>query len=190
MPNSRVAKLALEDGTIFTGTAFGAVAANAGEVVFNTSLSGYQEILTDPSYKGQIVTMTYPQIGNYGIADQADYESAKPQVEGFIIKELSPIDSNFRSVETLDAYLSRYNIPGIAGIDTRALVRKLRIQGALKGMTLIAGQKRGCKSRAKGLASNVTSNCSQAWRRNGVAMARSPRPQSSTTRSLGFSDFA
>lgn len=129
-----IAKLALEDGTIFTGTAFGAVGASSGEVVFNTSLSGYQEILTDPSYKGQIVTMTYPQIGNYGIADETDYESAHPQVEGFIIKELSPIASNFRSVETLDAYLKRYNIPGIAGIDTRALVRKLRIQGALKGI--------------------------------------------------------
>jgi carbamoyl-phosphate synthase small subunit len=78
--------------------------------------------------------MTYPQIGNYGIADQADYESAKPQVEGFIVKDLSPIDSNFRSVETLDKYLARYGVPGIAGIDTRALVRKLRIQGALKGV--------------------------------------------------------
>src|SRR5205085_141226 len=109
-------------------------ATNAGEVCFNTSLSGYQEILTDPSYKGQIVTMTYPQIGNYGIADQADYESARPQVEGFIIKELSPIASNFRSVETLHDYLLRYGIPGIAGIDTRALVRKLRIQGAMKGV--------------------------------------------------------
>src|SRR5579875_2273991 len=98
---SVIAKLVLEDGMIFTGTAFGASAAKAGEVVFNTSLVGYQEILTDPSYKGQIVTMTYPQIGNYGVADQSDYESARPQVEGFIIKELSPIDSNFRSVETL-----------------------------------------------------------------------------------------
>src|SRR5215467_6663018 len=134
MPQLRIAKLALEDGTIFTGTAFGAAATTVGETVFNTSLVGYQEILTDPSYKGQIVTMTYPQIGNYGIANEADYESAHPQVEGFIIKELSPIDSNFRSVETLDAYLKRYNIPGIAGIDTRALVRKLRIQGAMKGI--------------------------------------------------------
>ena len=133
-PCPNVAKLALEDGTIFTGRAFGAAAVSTGEVVFNTSLVGYQEILTDPSYKGQIVTMTYPQIGNYGIADEADYESAKPQVEGFIIKDLSPIDSNFRSVETLDAYLKRYGIPGIAGIDTRALVRKLRIQGAMKGV--------------------------------------------------------
>ena len=129
-----IAKLALEDGTLFTGTAFGALGANSGEVVFNTSLSGYQEILTDPSYKGQIVTMTYTQIGNYGIADESDYESAHPQVEGFIIKELSPIDSNFRSIETLHKYLERHHIPGIAGIDTRALVRKLRIQGALKGI--------------------------------------------------------
>ena len=130
----RIAKLALEDGTVYTGAAFGAAATSAGEVVFNTSLSGYQEILTDPSYKGQIVTMTYPQIGNYGIADLADYESAKPQVEGFIIKELSPIASNFRSVETLDAYLKRFGVAGIAGIDTRSLVRKLRIQGAMKGV--------------------------------------------------------
>lgn len=134
MPTPRIAKLALEDGTIFTGTAFGAEVCNVGEVVFNTSLSGYQEILTDPSYRGQIITMTYPQIGNYGIADEADYESAKPQVEGFIVRDLSPVDSNFRSVETLDAYLRRYGIPGIADIDTRALVRKLRIQGAMKGV--------------------------------------------------------
>jgi len=133
-PGQRIAKLALEDGTIFTGIAFGAAATSVGEVVFNTSLSGYQEILTDPSYKGQIVTMTYTQIGNYGIADETDYESGQPQVEGFIIKELSPIASNFRSVETLDQYLSRYKIAGIAGIDTRALVRKLRIQGAMKGV--------------------------------------------------------
>jgi len=129
-----IAKLALEDGTIFTGTAFGASATNAGETVFNTSLVGYQEILTDPSYKGQIVTMTYPQIGNYGIANTDDDESAHPQVEGFIIKDLSPVVSNFRAVESLDAYLKRYSIPGIAGIDTRALVRKLRIEGALKGV--------------------------------------------------------
>lgn len=131
---SKAAKLVLEDGTVYLGTAFGAPACCVGEVVFNTSLSGYQEILTDPSYKGQIVTMTYPQIGNYGIADQLDYESARPQAEGFIIKELSAIASNFRSVETLDAYLKRHQIPGIAGIDTRSLVRKLRIQGAMKGV--------------------------------------------------------
>src|SRR5512140_1205005 len=128
------ALLVLSDGIVFEGRSFGAGGETIGEVVFNTSLSGYQEILTDPSYKGQIVTMTYPQIGNYGIADETDYESARPQVEGFIIKELSPIDSNFRSVENLHQYLERHQIPGIAGIDTRALVRKLRIQGALKGV--------------------------------------------------------
>src|SRR5579862_4986482 len=111
MPASHpIAKLALEDGTIFTGTAFGASATRSGETVFNTSLVGYQEILTDPSYLGQIVCMTYPQIGNYGVADQSDYESSRPQVEGFIIKELSPIASNFRSVETLDVYLQRFDI--------------------------------------------------------------------------------
>ena len=129
-----LANLALEDGTLCTGTPFGAQTSRTGEVVFNTSLSGYQEILTDPSYAGQIVTMTYPQIGNYGITNDDDYESAKPQVDGFIIKDLSPLPSNFRSVESLHAYLERYNIPGLAGIDTRALVRKLRIQGALKGI--------------------------------------------------------
>ncbi len=134
MADLPVAKLALEDGTIFTGTAFGAVACRVGEVVFNTSLSGYQEILTDPSYRGQIVTMTYPQIGNYGIANTEDDESAKVQVEGFIIKELSPVASNFRSVESLHEYLARQGVPGLAGIDTRALVRKLRTQGALKGV--------------------------------------------------------
>ena len=128
------AKLALEDGTIFSGLAFGASVARAGEVVFNTSLSGYQEILTDPSYRGQIVTMTCPQIGNYGIADSSDEESLHPQVEGFIIKELSTLVSNYRAVESLHEYLLRHNVPGIAGIDTRALVRKLRTQGALKGV--------------------------------------------------------
>ena len=129
-----IAKLALEDGTVFSGLAFGASVVHAGEVVFNTSLSGYQEILTDPSYRSQIVTMTCPQIGNYGIADSSDEESGHPQVEGFIIKELSTLASNYRAVESLHAYLSRHNVPGIAGIDTRALVRKLRTQGALKGV--------------------------------------------------------
>ncbi|MGC8624144.1 MAG: glutamine-hydrolyzing carbamoyl-phosphate synthase small subunit [Phycisphaerae bacterium] len=129
-----IAKLALEDGTIFSGLAFGATVAHAGEVVFNTSLSGYQEILTDPSYRGQIVTMTCPQIGNYGIADSSDEESGRPQVDGFIIKELSTLVSNYRAVESLHEYLVRHHVPGIAGIDTRALVRKLRTQGALKGV--------------------------------------------------------
>ncbi len=128
------AKLVLEDGTVFAGRAFGATATHVGEVVFNTSLSGYQEILTDPSYCGQIVAMTCPQIGNYGIADAEDEESGHPQVEGFIVKELSPVVSNYRAVESVSDYLLRHNVPGIQGLDTRALVRKLRMQGALKGV--------------------------------------------------------
>jgi carbamoyl-phosphate synthase small subunit len=129
----RIAKLALEDGTVFTGRAFGASGTSEGEVVFNTSMIGYQEILTDPSYKGQIVTMTYPLIGNYGI-NHEDVESRQPHVAGFIIKELSPIASNWRSDMTLDEYLAKNNIIGIEGIDTRALVRKLRITGAMRGI--------------------------------------------------------
>jgi carbamoyl-phosphate synthase small subunit len=128
-----VAKLALEDGTVFTGRAFGATGTSEGEVVFNTSMTGYQEILTDPSYKGQIVTMTYPLIGNYGINRQ-DVESKRPHVAGFVIKELSPIRSNWRADMTLDEYLTENGVIGIEGIDTRALVRKLRIGGAMRGV--------------------------------------------------------
>jgi carbamoyl-phosphate synthase small subunit len=127
------AKLALEDGTIFTGKAFGSSGTSEGEVVFNTSMTGYQEILTDPSYKGQIVTMTYPLIGNYGI-NRRDVESKRPHVAGFVIKELSPIYSNYRADLSLDEYLKQNNIIGIQGIDTRALVRKLRISGAMRGI--------------------------------------------------------
>ncbi len=128
------AALVLEDGSVFVGTGFGASTQAVGEVVFNTSLMGYQEILTDPSYKGQIVTMTYPQIGNYGIADSADEESSQLQVQGFIIKDLSPVVSNFRSIDNLDHYLEKHGIAGLADIDTRALVRKLRMQGAMRGV--------------------------------------------------------
>src|SRR5687767_6333455 len=118
-PNEfRIAKLALEDGTIFTGRGFGASGTTEGEVVFNTSMTGYQEILTDPSYAGQIVTMTYPLIGNYGINRQ-DTESKKPYVAGFIIKELAPAYSNWRADMSLEDYLRQNNILGIEGIDTR-----------------------------------------------------------------------
>src|SRR3954463_16156854 len=128
-----VAKLALEDGTVFTGRAFGASGASEGEVVFNTSMTGYQEILTDPSYKGQIVTMTYPLIGNYGINRQ-DVESKQPHVAGFIIKELAPLHSNYRADLSLHDYLQQNNIIGIQGIDTRALTRRLRLGGAMRGV--------------------------------------------------------
>src|SRR5688500_10674827 len=127
------AKLALEDGTVFTGEAFGATGEVDGEVVFNTSMTGYQEILTDPSYRGQIVTMTYPEIGNYGVNAQ-DLESAKPHLAGFVVRQRSRVASNFRSDETLEAYLARHGVVGIAGVDTRALVRHIRDQGAMKGI--------------------------------------------------------
>jgi carbamoyl-phosphate synthase small subunit len=132
MPDD-IAKLALEDGTVYTGRAFGARGQTAGEVVFNTSMTGYQEVLTDPSYKGQIVTMTYPLIGNYGV-NAEDRESGRPQVQGFLVRELTRTPSNFRSHGDLDAYLRDHNVIGLEGIDTRALVRRLRVQGAMKGV--------------------------------------------------------
>lgn len=126
------ALLALADGTVFRGNAFGARGVGAGEVVFNTSITGYQEILSDPSYAGQIVVMTYTQIGNVGVNPEDD-ESARPFLQGFIVKELFE-PSNWRSKESLDTYLSRHGVPGIAGIDTRALVRRLRDGGAQVGI--------------------------------------------------------
>src|SRR5215212_3958694 len=124
--------LALADGTVYGGIAFGATASACGEVCFNTSMTGYQEILTDPSYKGQIVTMTYPLIGNYGVNEQ-DVESWRPHVAGFAVRELSPVVSNWRADHALASYLEQHSIPGIQGIDTRALTKKLRVRGALKG---------------------------------------------------------
>src|SRR6476469_8643525 len=127
----RIAKLALEDGTIFTGVAFGAAGTTEGEVVFNTAMTGYQEILTDPSYAGQIVTMTYPLIGNYGVNEQ-DVESRRAWVEGFVVREASRIVSNFRATSSLQDYLKENNIIGIEHIDTRALVRHIRDKGAMR----------------------------------------------------------
>jgi carbamoyl-phosphate synthase small subunit len=124
--------LALEDGSVFQGAGFGAQASSCGEVCFNTSMTGYQEILTDPSYKAQIVTMTYPLIGNYGVNEQ-DVESWQPHVSGFVVRELSPIVSNWRSDSSLHEYLAKYGIPGIQGVDTRALTKKLRVRGAMNG---------------------------------------------------------
>ncbi|HZT22299.1 MAG TPA: glutamine-hydrolyzing carbamoyl-phosphate synthase small subunit [Verrucomicrobiae bacterium] len=124
--------LALEDGSVFRGQGFGARASAGGEVCFNTSMTGYQEILTDPSYKGQIVTMTYPHIGNYGV-NALDVESWRPHVAGFVIRELSPVVSNWRAELSLPEYLEKNGIPGIQGIDTRALTKKLRVHGAMNG---------------------------------------------------------
>jgi len=158
--------LALEDGVWFEGEGFGAEGETFGEVVFNTGLTGYQEILTDPSYKGQMVVMTYPHIGNYGI-NLEDVESSRPWVEGFIVKEVSPVVSNYRSAMTLDAYLKKFNIVGIEGIDTRKLVKHLRTVGAKKGVIstretdpkkLVAMAKRSPNIAAKDLVKEVTSS--------------------------------
>ncbi|MGA2796138.1 MAG: glutamine-hydrolyzing carbamoyl-phosphate synthase small subunit [Thermoguttaceae bacterium] len=128
-----IAKLALEDGTIYTGAAFGAEGEVDGEVCFNTSMTGYQEILTDPSYRGQIVTMTYTEIGNYGI-NAEDVESRRPFLAGFVVRQRSRRVSNFRADGELGDYLKKNNIVGLEGIDTRALVRRIRTLGAMKGV--------------------------------------------------------
>lgn len=125
--------LALEDGRYFEGESFGATGTATGEACFNTSMTGYQEVLTDPSYRGQIVAMTAPQIGNYGINEQDD-ESSQPHVRGFVIEELSPVVSNWRAKTDLDTYLKQWKIPGIQGIDTRALTKHLRTLGAMRAV--------------------------------------------------------
>ena len=125
--------LALEDGTVYEGESFGATGEKVGEVVFNTSMIGYQEVLTDPSYKGQIVTMTYPLIGNYGV-NPGDLESPHPHVEGFVVREYQRNPSNWRSTESLDKFLAGHGVIGISGIDTRALTRRLRVDGVMRGV--------------------------------------------------------
>lgn len=127
------AALALADGTIFRGVGFGATSDAAGEVVFTTTMVGYQEVCTDPSFRGQIVCMTYPLIGNYGV-NAEDSESRGVQVEGFVVRELTRLPSNFRSHQPLEAYLAEHRVLGIEGIDTRALVRRLRVRGAMRGI--------------------------------------------------------
>jgi carbamoyl-phosphate synthase small subunit len=165
------AKLILENGTIFTGESFGAGNETTGEVVFNTSLTGYQEILTDPSYSGQIVTMTYPLIGNYGV-NIDDLESVKPQVAGFIVKEYSAFPSNFRSTESLGDWLAKHNIIGIQGIDTRMLTKMIRSVGAMRGIistedlddkSLLAKVKKSPQMAGLDLASRVTTDKSYTW---------------------------
>lgn len=131
--NSHSAILALEDGRIFRGRAFGAPAQRCGEVIFNTSLSGYQEIFTDPSYCGQMVVLTNPEIGNYGL-NAGDEESGKPFIEGLVVREYCPMASNWRSEALIDEYLKRHGVPAISEIDTRALVRHLRDRGAMRAV--------------------------------------------------------
>ncbi|HKV40433.1 MAG TPA: glutamine-hydrolyzing carbamoyl-phosphate synthase small subunit [Blastocatellia bacterium] len=163
--------LALEDGKVWHGEGFGAETEVVGEVVFNTSMTGYQEILTDPSYRGQIVTMTYPLIGNYGINEE-DIEAAHPFVEGFVVRELSRLRSNWRSGKSLDGYLRESRIPGISGIDTRSLVRHIRERGSMRGcLSTIAKNDEAAISRARSapemagldLASVVSTKSSYTW---------------------------
>jgi len=145
------ALLVLEDGRVFVGQSFGAFGERGGEVVFNTSMTGYQEVLTDPSYRGQIVVMTSPQIGNYGCNDQ-DEESPLPQVQGFVVRECSEIHSNWRSRKDLPQYLKENGIVGITEVDTRALTRHLRSAGALRGMvSTVAQDSAGLVSKARAL---------------------------------------
>jgi carbamoyl-phosphate synthase small subunit len=163
--------LALADGLVFEGKSFGAEGETAGEIVFNTSMTGYQEILTDPSYKGQIVTMTYTQMGNYGVNDE-DVESSRPYAEGFIVKEHLDFPSNWRSKKSLHQYLSENGIVGIQGIDTRALTRHLRDFGAQPGVIstkdtdperLVGKAKKLPKMTGLDLAKDVTCKKSYAW---------------------------
>ena len=127
------AVLALEDGTVFEGSSFGAPVERTGEVVFNTAITGYQEVFTDPSYSGQIVVLTYPQIGNYG-SNEGDNEAAKPHIEGLVVREFSPLASNWRSDETAQQFLTNSGVPVISEIDTRRLVRHLRSRGVMRGV--------------------------------------------------------
>ncbi|MEB3100604.1 carbamoyl phosphate synthase small subunit [Ferviditalea candida] len=133
------ARLLLEDGTLFVGKSFGSTAESVGEVVFNTGITGYQEVLSDPSYCGQIVTMTYPLIGNYGIT-RDDFESVRPFIHGFIVREYEEVPSNWRAQYTLDELLKEYGIPGISGIDTRQLTRIIRHYGTMKGILTTSSQ--------------------------------------------------
>ncbi|HBZ71794.1 MAG TPA: carbamoyl phosphate synthase small subunit [Deltaproteobacteria bacterium] len=185
------ALLALADGTVYRGTAFGAARVGVGEVCFNTSMTGYQEILTDPSYAGQVVTMTYPQIGNVGVTPE-DEESARPVLSGFVVKELFTHPSNWRALEPLDAYLERHGIPGIAGLDTRALVRRIRDTGFQTGVlstdprsqderALVEHARSAPTLEGRDLVDEVTTRVPYAWTEGawrGVAgqVPRAPRP--------------
>jgi carbamoyl-phosphate synthase small subunit len=163
--------LALEDGRLFRGKAFGALAERVGEVVFNTSLTGYQEIFTDPSYAGQIVVLTNPHIGNYGTSP-SDAESSRPYIEGLVVREFSPVSSNWRSTEIADDYLERNDVPVIAEIDTRAVVRHLRANGVMRGVistavedtdALVAKARAHKKMDGTDLASVVSTKKSYTW---------------------------
>ncbi|HEY6465072.1 MAG TPA: glutamine-hydrolyzing carbamoyl-phosphate synthase small subunit [Candidatus Acidoferrales bacterium] len=171
--------LALEDGRVFNGRAAGARTRRGGEVVFNTSLTGYQEVFTDPSYSGQIVCLTYPHIGNVG-TNAEDEESPSPYIEALVVREFSPLASNYRSLETTQAYLERHNVPVIWDLDTRALVRHLRSVGALRGVIstdgasaeeLIAAARELPTMAGQELASRVTSPKAYSWSKGSIQLA-------------------
>ncbi|HXP67683.1 MAG TPA: carbamoyl-phosphate synthase domain-containing protein, partial [Candidatus Dormibacteraeota bacterium] len=173
------ATLALEDGRVFNGRAAGARTRRGGEVVFNTSLTGYQEVFTDPSYSGQIVCLTYPHIGNVG-SNRDDDESAKPYIEGLVVREFAALSSNWRSTETAQKFLERYGVPVIWDLDTRALVRHLRDVGALRGIVATDGtpaeklieEARALPTMAgQELASRVTSAKKYEWSKGSIDLA-------------------
>jgi len=176
--------LVLRDGRTFRGRSLGAVGEASGEVIFNTAMQGYQEILTDPSYRGQIVAMTYPMIGNYGVNDE-DVESRRPWVNGFIVKEASVVASNFRAGASLDAYLGRHGIVGIQDIDTRALTRHLRDHGAQDGIvSSVETDPRRLLERARALrglvgrdlVAEVTADAPYTWSEGGWELAHGYMP--------------
>ncbi|MCL5005201.1 MAG: glutamine-hydrolyzing carbamoyl-phosphate synthase small subunit [Acidobacteria bacterium] len=184
------AVLALEDGRVFHGRGYGAPGERSGEVVFNTSLSGYQEILTDPSYAGQIVCLTYPHIGNYG-TNPLDSESAHPFAEGLIVRELAQLASNWRSVETTSEFLADFGLPVISDIDTRALVRHLRTHGSMRAIlstwdfdekSLIAKAKASPSMVGRDLASSVTTSAPYEWAEPSGTIYRSENPAGTQTR--------
>ncbi len=168
----KAAKLALEDGTVFEGRSCGAEGEWSGEVVFNTAMSGYQEVLTDPSYKGQIVTMTYPHIGNYGVNGE-DFESSRPWVEGFVAREFAPVPSNYRATGSLEEFFRRHGIVAIDDIDTRALTLRLRVEGSMNGvLSTVEADDRKLVEKARAiprmagldLVKHVTCGESRPWR--------------------------
>jgi len=178
------AVLALEDGTVFEGSSFGASAQRTGEVVFNTAITGYQEIFTDPSYCGQIVVLTNPQIGNYG-ANPVDCESAKPFIEGLVVREISPIASNWRADEKAERFLAQYGIPVIADVDTRKLVRLLRERGAMRGVIavgesnhdeLVSAARRAPSMAGQNLIAKVTTPTNYQWTQGVDAVSVSDKP--------------
>ena len=194
-PEAR-AILALEDGRVFKGRAAGARTRRGGEVVFNTSITGYQEVFTDPSYSGQIVCLTYPHIGNVG-TNLDDEESAKPYIEGLVVREFSALASNWRSSESAQDYLERHRVPVIWDVDTRALVRHLRDVGALRGVVATNGtsvEKLIAEARALPtmagleLASRVTSPKKYEWKRGSVELGASDTPVDAKSQATGTSE--